>query len=47
MRQRGFTLIEVLVALAIGSVLLTGGLLTVNQILVSTGRSNSQLIVLD
>jgi len=47
MRQRGFTLIEVLVALAIGSVLLTGGLLTVNQILVSTGRSNSQVIVLD
>ena len=47
MRQRGFTLIEVLVTLAIGSVLLTGGLLTVNQILVSTGRSNSQVIVLD
>jgi len=47
MRQRGFTLIEVLVTLAIGSVLLTGGLLTVNQILVSTGRSNSQVVVLD
>ena len=47
MRQRGFTLIEVLVALAIGGVLLMGGLLTVNQILVSTGRSNSQVIVLD
>ncbi len=47
MKQSGFTLVELLVALAVSSVLLTGGLLTVNQVLVSTGRSNSQVIVLD
>ncbi len=47
MRQRGFTLLELLVALAVGSILLTGGLLTVNQLLTSTGRSNSQVVVLD
>jgi len=47
MRQRGFTLIEVLVVLAVGSVLLLGALLTINQILVNTGRSNSQVVVLD
>ena len=47
MGQRGFTLLEILVTLAIGSVLLGGAFLSVNQILVSTGRSNSQVVVLD
>ena len=47
MRQRGFTLIEVLVTLAIGSVLLVGAFASVNQIVVSTSRSNSQVVVLD
>lgn len=47
MRQRGFTLIELLVTLAVGTVLLMGALLTVNQLLVNTGRSNSQVVVLD
>ena len=47
MRQKGFTLVEILVTLAVGSVLLIGALLTVQQILLSTGRSNSQVVVLD
>lgn len=47
MRQRGFTLLEILVTLGVSSVLLMGALLTVNQLLLSTGRSNSQVIVLD
>ena len=47
MRQRGFTLIEVLVVLGVGSVLLLSALLTIQQILVNTGRSNSQVVVLD
>ena len=47
MGQRGFTLIEILVTLAIGSVLLVGAFLSINQILLSTGRSNSQVVVLE
>lgn len=47
MGQRGFTLIEVLVILAIGSVLLVGAFVSVNQVVVSTRRSNSQVVVLD
>ena len=47
MGQRGFTLLEILVTLAIGSVLLVGAFLSINQILLSTGRSNSQVVVLD
>lgn len=47
MRQRGFTLVELLVALAVGTVLLLGASLSVNQILVNSGRSNSQVVVLD
>jgi len=47
MGQRGFTLLELLVGLAVGSVLLLAALLSINQILVSTGRSNSQVVVLD
>ena len=44
MRQKGFTLVEVLVVLAVGSVIATGALLTFQQITVGTGRSNSQVI---
>jgi len=47
MGQRGFTLLEILVGLAVGSVLLLAALLSINQILVSTGRSNSQVVVLE
>lgn len=44
MRQKGFTLVEVLVILAVGSVITLGALLTFQQIFVGTGRSNSQVI---
>ncbi len=47
MRQRGFTLIEVLVTLAVSSVLLTGAVLSIQQIMVTTSRNNSQVVVLD
>ncbi len=47
MRQRGFTLLELLVALAVGSLLLTGAVLSIQQVLITTGRSNSQVVVLD
>ena len=44
MRQKGFTLVEILVVLAVGSVITVGVLLTFQQITVGTGRSNSQVI---
>ncbi len=44
MRQKGFTLIEMLVILAVGSVITTGALLTFYQVVWGTGRSNSQVI---
>ena len=47
MRQKGFTLIELLVALAVGIVLLTSALLGFQQVVVGTGRSNSQVIALN
>ena len=47
MGQRGFTLLEILVVLAVGSVLLVGAFLSINQILLGTGRSNSQVVVLE
>ena len=47
MRQKGFTLVELLVALAVSSVLLTGALLSFQQVVVGTGRSNSQVIALN
>ena len=46
MRQKGFTLVELLVAMAVGSLLLTGVLLSLQQVVVGTGRSNSQVIAL-
>ena len=47
MRQRGFTLLELLVALAVGSVIITGALLTVNQVILGTLRARSQTVALN
>jgi len=46
MKQWGFTLVEILVTLAVGSTIAVGALLTFQQIFVDTGRSNSQVLVL-
>jgi len=46
MAEKGFTLIEMLVALAVTSIILTGALLTIHQILVNTDRNNDRVIVL-
>ena len=46
MKQKGFTLVEVLVVLAVGSVILMGVLLTFYQVVWGTGRSNSQVVAL-
>ena len=46
MRQKGFTLVELLVVLAVGSVILVGSLLTINQVMLGTGRTNSQVVAL-
>lgn len=47
MTQRGFTLVELLVALAIGSVILTGAMLSIHQFMATTARNNSQVVVMD
>ncbi|MFC1949208.1 type II secretion system protein J [Chloroflexota bacterium] len=47
MRQRGFTVIEILVTLAVSSVIALVVLLSLTQVFQGTGRSNSQVIVLD
>jgi len=46
MRQKGFTLIEVLVVTAIGGVLMMGLMLSIYNIVWGTSRSNSQVIAL-
>ena len=46
MRQKGFTLVEVLVVLAVSGVLLTGLITSIFQVTVFTGRSNSQVVAL-
>lgn len=46
MRQKGFTLIEVLVVMAVSGVLLTGVVASIFQVATGTSRSNSQGIVL-
>jgi prepilin-type N-terminal cleavage/methylation domain-containing protein len=46
MRQKGFTLVEILVVLAVSSVLMTGLLLTIHNVLWGTGRSNNQVVAL-
>ncbi|MFC2041370.1 type II secretion system protein J [Chloroflexota bacterium] len=47
MRQRGFTLVEILLALAVTGVILAGAVLSIYQFMVTTARSNSQVVVLD
>ncbi len=46
MRQKGFTLLELLVTMAIGSVLMTGAVLGIHQILWGTTRSSSHVVAL-
>lgn len=46
MKQAGFTLVELLVTLAIGSVILVGASMSFYQIVWGTGRGNSQVVAL-
>ena len=46
MRQKGFTLVELLVALAVGVILLTGLVLSIHNVVWGTGRSNSHVVAL-
>ena len=46
MRQKGFTLLELLVATAVGAVILTGVVLSIYQVVWGTARSNSQAVAL-
>ena len=45
-RVEGFTLIEMLLALAVGGIILTGAVLSIYSIMVTTGRSSSQVVAL-
>ncbi|MFC1990233.1 type II secretion system protein J [Chloroflexota bacterium] len=47
MRQRGFTLVEILLALAVTGVILVGAVLSIHQFMFTTARSNSLVVVLD
>jgi len=46
MRQKGFTLVEVLVVMAVGGVILMGVVLSIHNVVWGTGRSNSQVVAL-
>ncbi len=46
MRQKGFTLLEVLVMMAVGGVIMAGAVGAIYQVATGTSRSNSQGIVL-
>jgi len=46
MRQKGFTLVELLVMLAVGSVIMMGAFGALNQVVWGTSRTNSQVVVL-
>lgn len=46
MNQKGFTLLELLVALGVGSVLLTGIVLSIHNTVWGTDRSNSHVVAL-
>ncbi len=46
MREKGFTLVELLLALAVGSVILTGAVLSIYSILVNTDRGNGKVVAL-
>ena len=47
MRQKGFTLVEILLALTVTGVVLAGAVLSIYQFMITTTRSNSQVVVLD
>ncbi len=46
MRQKGFTLLELIVVMAVGGLLMMGVVVSIFQVATSTSRSNSQGIVL-
>ena len=46
MSQKGFTLIEVLVVMAVGSMVMAGIVLTIPQVVWGTIRTNSQVVAL-
>ena len=46
MKQRGFTLIEILVVMAVGGIILAGIVLSVQQVFLGTARSNSRVVAL-
>jgi prepilin-type N-terminal cleavage/methylation domain-containing protein len=46
MKQKGFTLIEILVVMAVGGMIMTVALLTIYQIVWGTERSNDQVMAL-
>ena len=46
MRQKGFTLVELLVALAVGSLVIVGALGAIYQVVWGTSRTNSQVVAL-
>jgi len=46
MRQKGFTLIEVLVAMAVGGILMAGIVLTIFQVSWGSVRTNDQVVAL-
>lgn len=46
MRQKGFTLIEIMVTLAVGGVLLIGAVTSIFQVTTFTSRSNDQIVAL-
>ncbi len=47
MRQKGFTLLELLVAMAVGGVVMAGALAAVYQVVWGTSRTNSQVVALN
>lgn len=46
MRQKGFTLIEILVVMAVGGILMAGLVLSIYNVVWGTARSNSQVVAL-
>ena len=46
MKQKGFTLIEILVVMAVGGMIMTVAMLTIYQIVWGTERSNDQVMAL-
>ena len=46
MKQKGFTLVELLVALAVGGLVIVGALGVIYQVMWGTSRTNSQVVAL-